>query len=249
MTRTATTRTAGRLQNRIAIRDGERALRQQSTRAAEEFRRLRIRAGVSQAAVAAAVGTTRSLICRLEQGDPGVSLRTKFRVAAVLGADLRLSAYEGSGALIRDGPQAGIMEWLLRNRHRRWRPTVEASVPGQGRRSIDLLLEQRDESVLFEVESRLSSLEEIVRELHSKRLAILEAGGSVRGGRVHVVLVLPMTRRHRTIVRSHPETIKVAFPVPSPALLQALVSAHGTWPGDGILWVRDLVRASGVVER
>ncbi|MGH2465859.1 MAG: helix-turn-helix transcriptional regulator, partial [Candidatus Limnocylindrales bacterium] len=229
------------------IREGERALRRQSIRVAEELRRLRLRAGVSQAAVAASVGTTRSLICRFEQGDPAVSLRTRFRVAAALGADLRLSAYEGSGALIRDSRQAAIVEYLLQIRDRQWRPTVEASVPGPGRRSIDLRLDDGEDSVLFEVETRLDSLEEIVRELHSKRSAFLEAPGSGRRRRVHVVLVLPATRRHRAIIRAHPEIVRSAFPISSLALSRALAGAGEAWPGDGILWVP--ATSSGVARR
>src|SRR6202142_1849335 len=109
-------RTRERTENRIAMRNAERALGQESGRAADELRRMRLRTGVSQAAVAAAAGTTRSLVCRLEQGDPAVALRVRFRVAAVLGADLRLPAYEGSAALIRDSLQAPILERLLRSR-------------------------------------------------------------------------------------------------------------------------------------
>lgn len=133
-----------RTENRIAIREGERSLRRQSTRAAEDLRAMRIRAGVSQAAVAAAVGTSRSVISRLEQGNPAISLRTRFRVAALLGADLRLSAFEGSGALLRDAAQAPMLEKILLWCDRRWRKTLEAPVPGTGRRSVDLRLDGPD---------------------------------------------------------------------------------------------------------
>src|SRR5271154_38485 len=110
-----------RPENRPAIRDADRALRRQSTRTAEELRTFRLRAGVSQAAVADAIGVSRSIVSRLEQGYPGIALRTRFRVAAVLGADLRMTAFEGSSALIRDAAQADIIEALLRARDRRWR--------------------------------------------------------------------------------------------------------------------------------
>lgn len=231
------TRNRDRTESRIAIRDAERALRHESRRAADELRRMRLRAGVSQAAVAAAAGTTRSLVCRLEQGDPVVALRTRFRVAAVLGADLRLAAYEGSGALIRNSIQAAIVEELLRSRAPRWRPSVEAAVPGPGRRSVDLRLDGPTDTILIEVETRVGSLEEIVRELHAKRRAFVDAAAT-GGRRVHVALALPVTRRHTTLVKAHPEIVRAAFPASSAAIRSALTSPSQLWPGDGLLWVR-----------
>ena len=230
--------TQNRAQSRTAIRDGERALRRQSMRAAEELRTLRMRAGVSQAAVAAAVGASRSVISRLEQGNPGVALRTRFLVAAVLGADLRLTAFDGSGALIRDAVQARIIERLLSSCHRRWRPTIEAAIPGPGRRSIDLRLDGPTETVLIEVETRVGGLEEIIRELHAKRQSVLEAAVAPLGRPIHVVLALPSTRHHRSIVRDHPEIIRAAFPSRSLDLRRALGHGSVAWPGDGILWIR-----------
>ncbi len=229
----------GRTENRLAMREGDRALRRQSSRAADELRAMRIRAGISQSAVAAAIGASRSAISRFEQGNPAISLRTRFRVAAVLGADLRMSAFEGSGALLRDAAQAPMLERILVSCDRRWRRTIEAAVPGPGRRSVDLRLDSARDIVLIEVETRIGGLEEHVRELHSKRQALVEAlsptAGPVRP--IHVVLALPATRRHRSIVRDHPEIIKAAFPASSAAVLQALVDCGRAWPGDGILWI------------
>ncbi len=237
--------TRERTENRLAIRDAERALRHESRRAADELRRIRLRAGVSQAAVAAAAGTTRSLVCRLEQGDPAVELSMRFRVAAVLGADLRLTAYQGPGAVIRDSVQAEIVEQLLRSRAPSWRPSVEAEVPGPGRRSVDLRLDGPADTILIEVETRVESLEEIVRELHSKRRAFVESAGADGNRPIHVVLVLPLTRRHSTMAKAHPEIVRAAFPVSSSAIRRALTSGPGAWPGDGLLWVRRQPTAPG----
>jgi hypothetical protein len=176
-------------------------------------------------------------MCRLEKGDPSVSLRTRFRVAALLGGDLRLTAYEGSGALIRDSVQANIMEQLLGMRNPGWRPTLEADVPGAGRRSVDLRLDSSTAIVLIEVETRLASLEEIVRELHAKRAAFMDAAPGGSRLPVHLVLALPVTRLH-ALVADHPQIIRSAFPTPSAAIRRALVSPPAPWPGDGILWMR-----------
>ncbi|MGH2466074.1 MAG: helix-turn-helix transcriptional regulator [Candidatus Limnocylindrales bacterium] len=228
--------------NRKALSEAERGLRHQSTRAADELRALRLRAGLSQAAVAREVGVARSVVTRLGAGDPGITLRTRFRIATVLGADLRLTAYAESGPLIRDTAQSAIVEHLLGVTDPLWRPRIEAPIPGPGRRSVDLLLQGPRDVVLIEVETHVSSLEEIIRELHAKRQALIAAhrtpGTEPEEPRVHVVLALPPTRHHRAIIAAHPRMIAAAFPVSSSSLEDALRRPTEPWPGDGILWVR-----------
>lgn len=110
-------------------------------------------------------------------------------------------------------------------------------MPGPGRRSVDLRLDAPDAVVLTEVETRVGSLEEIVRELHSKRQAIAstEPDGARRS--IYVVLCLPKTRHHTSIVRAHPRTIAAAFPASSADLLAALGDCSKPWPGDGLLFL------------
>lgn len=225
--------------NRLAIREGDRQARRQAMRLGEELAALRLRGGLTQAAVGRALGVNRSMISRLEVGDVRVGLPVRFRVAALLGADLRLSAYTRSGPLIRDAAQARILEEVLAGIDRRWKRTIEASVPGPDRRSIDLRLDGPNGVILCEVESRVGSLEEIVRELHSKRAAIRAAGtvtAAAGGPPIRAVLILPRSRHHLEIVRHHPETIRSAFPMPPAAVADALRDATSLWTGDGILW-------------
>lgn len=226
--------------SRIAIRDGDRQGRRQAARLGEELAALRRRSGITQAAVGRAIEVDRSVITRLEAGDPHVGLPIRFRVAALLGADLRLSAYANSGPLIRDSAQARILEIVLATIDRRWRRTVEAPVPGQDRRSIDLRLDGSACRVVCEVESRVGSLEEIIRELHGKRDALRATFGAGRHADlpIHAVLVLPRTRHHQAIVRDHPMTIQAAFPMRPDAIEAALRDVANPWTGDGILWVR-----------
>jgi transcriptional regulator with XRE-family HTH domain len=220
---------------RSALYDGDRQLRRTCFGFGEELRSIRLRAGVSQAAVARAIGVSRSTICEIEAGDESPSLAVRARAAAALGATIRLAIYSGDRPLIRDAAQTALVEGLLRLADRTWKATVEAPVPGPGRRSVDVRLERGPEVVLIEVESRLRAIEEIVRELHGKRAAVTEAAGPDR--RVHVVLALPATRHHRELVRALPLTIRAAFPVPSAELHRALTQPSLTWPGDAILWV------------
>jgi transcriptional regulator with XRE-family HTH domain len=220
---------------REAIIEGDRVVRRMAARFGDEFRELRLRIGVTQAAVARAIGVDRSVMARMERGDPAVSNTIRARGCAVLGADFRLALYPERTPLIFDAAHARIVERLLATRHRRWRPTVEMPVPGPGRRSVDVGLASGLDVVLFEIESRVRRMEQLARELHAKREAVESAARP--GVRVYVVLVLPPTRHHQALIRGLPTTIRTAFPAPSPALRHALESAERPWPGDGILWL------------
>ncbi len=224
---------------REAIHEGDRTLRRMATRFGDDFREQRLRIGVTQAAIARAIGVDRSAIARLERGDPGVSNTIRSRACAVLGADFRIALYPERVPMIFDAAHARIVERLLAIRHRRWRPVVEAPVPGPGRRSVDVSLAAGHDLVLFEVETRVRRMEQLARELHAKRAAVKAAvKAAVRAPvTVHVVLVLPPTRHHQALVRELTATVRVAFPVPSPTLRRAIESATETWPGDGILWL------------
>lgn len=71
--------------------DRERTLREtrKHVRVGIQLREIRLQAGLSQRSLAAAVGTTASVICRLENADyDGHSLSMLRRVAAALNADV-----------------------------------------------------------------------------------------------------------------------------------------------------------------
>lgn len=219
---------------RDAIYQGDREMRWTLRRFGDDFRELRTRHGVTQAAVARAVGVNRSVICKLEQGQEGVSIHVRARASACLGADFRIQLYPERAPLLFDAAHARMVERLLARRHRSWRATVEAPVPGPGRRSVDVQLERSGQVVLVEVETRVRRLEEVIRALHAKRAAVASSAG---GRPVHVVLAVPPTRHHQTLMRTNVETLRVAFPVPSTALSASLSSSAGAWPGDGLLWI------------
>jgi transcriptional regulator with XRE-family HTH domain len=220
--------------SRLAIRDGDRQLRRTSAKFGEELREFRLRGDLSQAALARAIGVTRSVICRLEQGDPAVATRTKARAAAALGGDFRVAVYPGDAPLIHDAAHARIVEVLLRRCDQRWRVTVEAPVPGPGRRSTDVRLDSRTDTVLMEIETHVRALEAIIREGAGKREAF---AAELPARRIHTILVLPPTRHHRALVASHPMIVAAAFPATSDVLAAALTNPELRWPGDGILWL------------
>src|SRR4051812_5512476 len=218
---------------REAINAGDRELRWTARRFGDDFRELRLRAGVSQAAVARSIGVDRSVVTRLERGDATVGNPIRARAAACLGADFRLQIYSQRAPMIFDAAHARVIERLLSAAHSRWHPVVEAPVPGPGRRSVDVQLEDGDDMILIEVETRVRRLEETIRALHGSRASV----SSRPDVRVHSVLILPPTRHHRSLVLAHRATIAAAFPVRSAALAACLRSAAGGWPGDGILFI------------
>ncbi len=225
--------------SRKATFEGDRALRRTVRRFGEDFRALRVRLGVNQAAVARSIGVARSVICRLEAGDEDVGPRIRARACAALGATYKMALYADAEPMIRDAAHARLVETLLRLRHPGWRATIEAivpsTVPGPARRSTDVRFDGARQIVLFEIETRLERWEELAREAHEKRAAVQAA--SPIDVDVHTVLVLPPTHRNRAVIRSLPATVHAAFPVTSKSLRDALTSRPGPWPGDGILWL------------
>jgi transcriptional regulator with XRE-family HTH domain len=217
-----------------AIYGGDRRLRITARKFGEELRTLRLRAGVSQAAVARAIAVDRTTICRLEAGDKAISNTIRARAAAALGADLTLGLYPAASPLIHDAAHARLVETVVRLRHPSWQVTVEAPVPDGGRRSSDVRIERARDIVLIEVETHIQALEALIRESNDKRACVVRVAGDRR---VHAVLVLPPTRHHRALMAAHPETVGVAYPHRSVDLRRALAGPSLDWPGDGIIWL------------
>ena len=233
--------------SRAAINEGDRQLRRTCTRFGDEFQEVRLRAGLSQAAVARAVGVARSVICRMEHGDRDVSPRIRARAAAVLGADF-------ASRSTRKRPRSSTMP-RMRISSRRCSPLAilageprsKSPVPGPGRRSTDIRFDHRLDAVLVEVESRIRSFEAIIRECADKRAAVAQVLGPDH--RVHVALVLPPTRHHKALIAAHPRIVATAFPVSHANLELALSDPVAPWPGDGILWMaksRESTRVPGL---
>ena len=220
--------------SRQAVSDGDRQLRRTCARFGEEFREVRLRVGVSQAALGRAIGISRSVICRMEQGGPDVSARVRARAVAALGGDFRIAVYPAGAPLIHDAAHARIVESILGRCDPSWQPIVEAPVPGPGRLSTDIRLARGADVVLMEVETHVRAFEAILRECAGKRAAVAEACGPDR--RVHIVLVLLRSRHHRALVATHPRIVASRFSARDGDLVRALASPGIAWPGDGIMW-------------
>ncbi|GIW19977.1 MAG: hypothetical protein KatS3mg065_0273 [Chloroflexota bacterium] len=223
---------------RLVRLEAAHQLRLEARAQGDAFREQRLRLGITQADVARAVGTSRSVVSAVEHGDPGVSLQIRFRFAEVLGFRLRLPAYPDGTPRLYDRNHSLIIEHLLALRHPRWAAVIEAPVPGPGHRSTDVRLECGIDIVLAEIETRVRRWEQIVRETHDKARAVADEVGPDR--RVHCLLVLPPTRHNRELTRGLAGSVAAAFPADEEAIRRALTGAEGTWPGHGLLWLGPL---------
>lgn len=187
----------------------------------EELRNARIAAGMSQAAVATALGMTRSKYGRLERDqDDNLAIVDVSRALAVVGLELYARAYP-RGSPLRD---RGHLEVLKRFAARlsslfRWSTEVPLPLPGD-LRSWDGFARGAQLLIGVECEMRPSDWQELERRVHRKKRD---------GGVDRVILVLPNTRYNRMFVRDHAEAIAAGFPVSGPVAMAAL--AAGTDPG------------------
>ena len=150
-------------------RRGERAYRE----LADEFRQGRLAAGWSQERVAALIGVSRSHYVEIEAGrTTALSIVQASRIAAVLGLDLLVRAYPGSGPL-RDAAHSARLESVLRRAMPPLRVRREVPLPSTPERSEqrawDAIVIGRGERTVIELEMRISDAQAVERRLTLKR--------------------------------------------------------------------------------
>jgi len=92
-----------------------------------------------------------------------VSLEVLTAIGAVLGCDLSVRYFPGSGPRIRDRFQAPIVEALIGILDQSWVPQPEVPVMRPVRGVIDLVIRREIEVVACEVQSELRRLEQVLR--------------------------------------------------------------------------------------
>ena len=217
---------------------------------ADEIRRFREDAGLSQTRLAAAAGISQSVISELEAAscDPGVEVLA--RIGAALGGRLTVRIDPGAGSPVRDHIQSAITEHLLTAVSPRWKRLVEVPIYRPFRGVIDAVLHDPDEGVIVaaEVQSELRRIEQQLRWLGAKADA-LGAGGTTpeiasalhlgelatQPRRVDRLLILRCTQRTRQIVATHSELLAAAYPADHATAVQAL-TADALWPGSALIW-------------
>lgn len=226
---------------RSVQREVDARLRRLVRKLADDLERLRIEAGVTQAAVAREAGVDRTFYGRIARGEAHPSLETIVALGTALGADASVRLWSGAGPRLVDRLATPMTDRLLAQLHPVWLPHLEVPVWRPARGVVDLVLERRDDPLLVvgECQSVLTRLEQIVRWSQEKADSI---GSSSLVGEGSVpptsrLLVVRSTVANREIARTYERLLRVAYPAPTSAVIDALTSGSA-WPGAGIVWVR-----------
>jgi transcriptional regulator with XRE-family HTH domain len=195
---------------------------------------LRVEAGATQTALAAAAGIDQGHISRVERGEATPGFDALVALAGELGADVSVRLFPTATVGIRDRLQAPMVEALLRRAAEPWRATVEVPV-AEARGVIDVVLRNRAAglAIACEVHSQLRSVDLVLRRLHEKTLAFrrLEPATTVSSA-----LVIRSTEATRRMVRLLSVTFAATLPGDHGQALDAL-AARADWPGTTLLWV------------
>ena len=207
-----------------------------------ELRRLREDTGLTLRAVAGAAGISPAHLCGIELGRSEASNAVLVSVADVLGADLSVRFYPGTGPRIHDHIQARIVESLIAAARPRWRSFLEVPVHRPARGYIDVVLDDASarQVVATEVHSDLRRLEQQLRWAHDKAGSLPSSDLWRRfpiPPQVASLLVLRSTTRTRTLVDQFAETFGATYPARAREVYDAITS-DGPWPGDGLIWAR-----------
>jgi transcriptional regulator with XRE-family HTH domain len=194
-----------------------------------ELRQARRAHGLSQIAVARAVGVPQTRISRLERAlAPRATFAELSSVATLVGLRLVVRCYP-IGSPLRDAGQVALLEELQARLadNLRWRTEVPVPLLGD-LRAVDAVISGAGPTILVEAWTRLSDLQAQTRAAQLKRR-------DFGGGRL--LLLVADTHGNRAAVASASRSLAADFPLGSRAVLSAL--GAGRDPGaDGIVLMR-----------
>jgi transcriptional regulator with XRE-family HTH domain len=183
-----------------------------------ELRRARLERGLSQEAVATAVGLSSSEVGRIERGNiSAVSLVTLTRLLSVVGLDLTARAYP-TGTSLRDSGQIALIGRFRAQLPTglRWRTEVPIGPMGD-LRAWDLVIGEGPGQIGVEAETRLTDLQAVER-----RIALKCRDSSIS----NAILLLANTRTNRAAVRALQDSLRGSFPLGGAEALSRLRSGR-----------------------
>lgn len=185
----------------------------------DELLRARTALGISQQAIADAIGVSRSTVGRLERGeiaDP--KLEEMCAVAAVLGLSLRMNVYP-EGEPLHDRVQLRLLESFRGRLHPSiaWRTEVPLPIQGD-RRAWDAVAIADDGWTGVEAISRMGEVDGVLRRANQKQR------DDPRIARV--VLVVGDTVRNREALRVGASAIRAEYPLDTRATMAALAAGR-----------------------
>jgi transcriptional regulator with XRE-family HTH domain len=199
---------------RTTIDEAGRRARRQLDEVLRDLRDARLTAGVPQVAVARALRVSRQTVSLWEGGDGSRYVVHLARWGAAVGLDVSIRTFAG-GSPLRDAGQLRVLRRARSTIGERWtwRTEVPVSDDPRDRRAFDAVLSEGQFRIGLEVITRLTDAQAQTRAALLKQ----EAAGLDR-----MVLVLGLTRRNRTAVKSAAPTLLPAFPMTPRAVLGAL---------------------------
>jgi transcriptional regulator with XRE-family HTH domain len=192
-----------------------------------EFVTARADRGLTQAAVAAAVGVDRSWISRIERGKAAdLGIVTAAELLSAVGLELSARAFPSSGPL-RDSAHAALLARLRDELHPSLAWAVEVPLPIVGDlRAWDAIVSGGGWLCGVEAETRPHDIQALQR-----RIALKQRDGQAD----FVVLLLSGTRHNRSLLRDHGDQLYGGFPVGGRVALDRLRS--GADPGGNAIIV------------
>ncbi|MEO7117652.1 MAG: helix-turn-helix transcriptional regulator [Candidatus Limnocylindrales bacterium] len=192
----------------------------------DELRRARVAAGLTQAEVARATGTSHSQVGRIEREDlDDVGIVQISRLLAVVGRKLHTRSYL-HGSPRRDLAHAQLLGRLRQRMHPSFDWRTEVPFPDvNDPRSWDSVARRVDFRIGIEGETRPNDGQELKRRLAAKR----------RDGRVdRLILLLSDTRSNRAFLREVEAEFRPDFPIPGRIALRAFEAGRDPG-GDAII--------------
>jgi len=187
-----------------------------------EVRLARIGSGMRQVDVARAIGTSKSRVCRVENGQvPTLTVVDLTRHAAVVGLKPYLKLFP-LGRRLLDGPQLELLGRFRKRLHPSW--TWETEVPmaiERDLRSGDCRIGVPDCTILVEAYARLSNFQAQTASAARKKRDL---------GTERLILLLAATHANRRAAAEASGVSDGSFPLRTRAVLAAM--ADGRDPGD-----------------
>ena len=214
---------------RDPVVEAARRARQHLSQSVTSIRDARRNAGISQDAVAAAIGCSRQLVGAIESETlDDVGCIQLARLAAVVGLDVSVRTFPG-GSVLRDAGQLRLLDRFRASVGELWTWRTEVPVTNDplDRRAIDAILVRPPHRVGVEAVTRLLDAQGQVRVILLKQQA---------AGLECTVIALANTRHNRHAVVEAEPSLRPAFPLDSRWVLQEL-RAGRVPPANGVVLV------------
>ena len=195
----------------------------------DELREARLIAGLTQGAVASALGVSRDRIARVElRRVRNVGVDYLVSHAAAVGLKASIKFYPTGGA-IRDEAQASYIARFVARIGHAWRVMLDVPIPLPGDlRAVDVLLQNSTCRIVVEVITRLRDLQAQLRAAQLKQRDL---------GADRLILVVAGSHANRVALAAARPTLLATFELDTHRVLASLEAGHD--PGrDAVIVLR-----------